>query len=139
MPNAFGHRGTNIHSPYPPSQVWPQFVEIYRAKVYFQPFPLFDHAGLTSQIPHWPPYLLQSFLAICLVFGDHPFYRPHKWSAHNYYVQSSRETTIPLAAEGVASLEVLQALCLLTLCDIAGQFSILCQPVDVSITFGAIS
>lgn len=38
-----------------------------------------------------------------------------------FYVRSAREVVILRAAEGIGTVEVLQALCLLTLCDIAGK------------------
>lgn len=41
--------------------------------------------------------------------------------ASEFYIASSRKTVMRLALDGVSELEVLQALCLLALCEIKGR------------------
>ncbi|KAI9930110.1 hypothetical protein MW887_011920 [Aspergillus wentii] len=105
--------------PNPPLETLSHFVEIYKAKLHLQPLPLFDMDGLSAQVSRFPQFLLRSFLAVTLLFSGHPFYGTSKADAIEFYVRSSRETTISLAAECTPSLEVIQSLCLLTLSDIS--------------------
>ncbi|KAK6823807.1 hypothetical protein RU639_006240 [Aspergillus parasiticus] len=107
--------------PYPPAEVIFQLIEVYKSKIHFQPFPLFDVALLPSRWSQWPPYLLQSFLAASLTFADSSFHGNMKSCTTDRFVNLARMTAIPLAAEGMASLQVLQSLCLLTICDIAAK------------------
>lgn len=98
-----------------------QLIEIYKSKIHFQPFPLFDIALLPSQWPQWPPYLLHSFLAASLTFTDTSFHENMKSFSTDRFINLARMMAVPLAAEGIPSLPVLQSLCLLTICDIAGR------------------
>ncbi|KAE8324723.1 hypothetical protein BDV39DRAFT_180090 [Aspergillus sergii] len=107
--------------PYPPAEVIFQLIEVYKSKIHFQPFPLFDVALLPSRWSQWPHYLLQSFLAASLTFADSSFHGNMKSCTTDRFVNLARMTAIPLAAEGMASLQVLQSLCLLTICDIAAK------------------
>ncbi|KAE8312382.1 hypothetical protein BDV41DRAFT_565172 [Aspergillus transmontanensis] len=107
--------------PYPPAEVIFQLIEVYKSRIHFQPFPLFDVALLPSRWSQWPHYLLQSFLAASLTFADSSFHGNMKSCTTDRFVNLARMTAIPLAAEGMASLQVLQSLCLLTICDIAAK------------------
>lgn len=99
-----------------------QLIEIYKLKIHFQPFPLFDVALLPCQWSQWPPFLLQSFLAATLTFTESFFHENMESCTKDRFIHLARATVIPLAAEGIASLQILQSLCLLSICDIAGKF-----------------
>ena len=86
-----------------------------------QPLPLFDPTLLHEQVALFPQYLLRSLLAATLPFSGHPFFGGSKAEAVEFYIRSARETVILRAAEGIGMVEILQALCLLTLCDISGK------------------
>ncbi|KPA36620.1 hypothetical protein FLAG1_10602 [Fusarium langsethiae] len=86
-------------------------------KLYFQPLPLFDPRRLLLKIGTLPHYLRWSFLALTLHFTSHNFYYGLEAKAIEYYTASARSIVVDLAAEGLAQLEVMQALCLLALCD----------------------
>ncbi|PYH49448.1 uncharacterized protein BP01DRAFT_379016 [Aspergillus saccharolyticus JOP 1030-1] len=104
---------------YPPPEVLSLLVDVHIEKIHGQPLPLFDKDKLCVQSRHFPDFLLQAFLALTLLFAEPQFYRNAKKQAIDLYLRSARPTVIQLAAEGTPSLPVLQALCLLTLCDLA--------------------
>ncbi|KAF5018011.1 hypothetical protein F66182_10037 [Fusarium sp. NRRL 66182] len=109
-------------NPEPPVDVLSDFVAAYREKLYFQPLPLFDPSRLQSKIGSLPHYLRWSILALSLHYTSSGFYFGLESKAIDYYTTSARSIVIDLAAEGRAQLEVMQALCLLALCDyIAGK------------------
>lgn len=96
---------------------------MYKTRIYLQPLPLFDPNLLHEHVLSFPLYLLRSFLAVTLLFSEHPFYGGSKSAAMEFYIRSAREMVILRAAEGIGTVELLQSLCLLTLCDIAGKLS----------------
>ncbi|RAH41097.1 fungal specific transcription factor domain-containing protein [Aspergillus brunneoviolaceus CBS 621.78] len=104
---------------YPPPEALAQLVNVYTEKVHSQPLPLFDKERLSAQIRHYPDFLLQAFMALTLLFVELPFYGDAKAQAIELYLRSARPTVIQLAAEGTPSVPVLQALCLMTLSDVA--------------------
>ncbi|KAF4952974.1 hypothetical protein FSARC_12513 [Fusarium sarcochroum] len=109
-------------SPEPPSDLLSDFVSAYREKLYCQPLPLFDPRRLQLKIGTLPHYLRWSFLALTLHFSSHSFYYGLESKAIEYYTTSARSIVVDMAAEGLVQLEVMQALCLLALCDhIAGK------------------
>lgn len=96
------------------------YVEIYKARLHLQPLPLFNVDTLSTNVLHFPPFLLRTFLAATMLFSEHPFFGSAKAEAIEFYVRSARESVMDSAAEGQPSVEVLQSLCLLTLNDLAG-------------------
>ncbi|KLP19802.1 hypothetical protein CEK26_005485 [Fusarium fujikuroi] len=111
-------------NPEPPSDLLADFVNAYREKLYFQPVPLFDPKRLQLKIGTLPQYLRWSFLALSLHYTSHNFYYGLEGKAIEYYTTSARSVVVDMAAEGLVQLEVMQALCLLALCDhIAGKSS----------------
>lgn len=113
----------NDGSPHPPLGVLAHFIDVYEIHLHSQPLLLFDTARLPAQLTHASPFLLRSFLAVTLLFSEHSFYGSAKCDAIEFYTHSARAAVVPLAAEGTASVEILQALCLLTLGDIAGNLA----------------
>jgi hypothetical protein len=111
-------------NPEPPADLLSDFVLAYREKLYFQPLPLFDPRRLQLKIGTLPHYLRWSFLALTLHFTSHNFYYGLEAKAIEYYTTSARSIVVDMAAEGLAQLEVMQALCLLALCDHIGEFSL---------------
>ncbi|KAJ0149462.1 hypothetical protein HZ326_7946 [Fusarium oxysporum f. sp. albedinis] len=111
-------------NPEPPSDLLTDFVNAYREKNYFQPLPLFDPKRLQLKTGTLPQYLRWSFLALSLHYTSHNFYYGLEAKAIEYYTTSARSVVVDMAAEGLVKLEVMQALCLLALCDhIAGKSS----------------
>ncbi|KAF6526177.1 hypothetical protein HZS61_009221 [Fusarium oxysporum f. sp. conglutinans] len=111
-------------NPEPPSDLLTDFVNAYREKIYFQPLPLFDPKRLQLKTGTLPQYLRWSFLALSLHYTSHNFYYGLEAKAIEYYTTSARSVVVDMAAEGLVKLEVMQALCLLALCDhIAGKSS----------------
>ena len=108
-------------NPEPPADLLSDFVLAYREKLYFQPLPLFDPRRLQLKIGTLPHYLRWSFLALTLHFTSHNFYYGLEAKAIEYYTTSARSIVVDMAAEGLAQLEVMQALCLLALCDHIGK------------------
>lgn len=96
-------------------------VDIYTTKIYFQPLPLLSLANLRSRVSHFPGYLRWSFLSLCLRYSENYFYQDKEAQAIDFYSTSSQELVMGLAAEGVATVEVIQSLCLLALGDIMGS------------------
>lgn len=94
----------------------------YREKIYFQPLPLFDPKRLQLKTGTLPQYLRWSFLALSLHYTSHNFYYGLEAKAIEYYTTSARSVVVDMAAEGLVKLEVMQALCLLALCDHIGTF-----------------
>ncbi|KAM6532661.1 hypothetical protein FALCPG4_005713 [Fusarium falciforme] len=105
-------------NPEPPAQVLDYLVNVYKTKIYFQPLPLLALADLPTRVPRFPRYLRWSFLSLCLRHSESYFYHEREAQAVEFYTASSQELTMTLAAEGVATAEVIQSLCLLALGDI---------------------
>jgi hypothetical protein len=108
-------------NPEPSTEVLSHFITTYREKLYFQPLPLFDPQRLRTKISTLPQYLRWSFLALTLHYTSHSFYYGLEAKAIEYYAKSARSIVVDMAAEGLAELEVMQALCLLALCDNIGK------------------
>lgn len=96
---------------------------MYQEKLHLQPLPLFNIDHLFIEVAYLPQYLLRSFLAITLLFTEHPFYGTAKNAAIEFYIRTARETVVFLATEGELSLQTLQTLCLLALSDAAGDYA----------------
>ncbi|KAF5012340.1 hypothetical protein FDECE_1567 [Fusarium decemcellulare] len=109
-------------NPEPPAELLSEFVSVYREKLYFQPLPLLEPRRLQSKIASLPQYLRWSFLALTLNYSTHDFYYGLESKAIEYYSTSARSVVVDMASDGVTKLEVLQALCLLALCErLAGK------------------
>ncbi|KAF4980632.1 hypothetical protein FZEAL_3381 [Fusarium zealandicum] len=104
-------------NPEPPTELLADFVSIYRQKLYFQPLPLFDPRNLQDELRSAPHFLRWSFLALALHHVSPSFYYGLESKAIEYYTTSARSIAVDMAAEGVAKLETLQALCLIALCE----------------------
>ena len=94
---------------------------MYRNKLHYQPLQLFKLIGLRGYILTSPQFLRWSFLALILHFGSHEFYLGREAEAVEFYSTSSRQEITSLALRGIPNLEVLQALSLLVLVDVAGK------------------
>jgi hypothetical protein len=55
-------------------------------------------------------------------YSTHDFYSHQEVQAAEYYASSAQQTVTCLASQGIPKLEVVQALCLLVLVDVAGKF-----------------
>lgn len=98
-----------------------QLVDIYKERLHCQPLPLFDIKDLPSQVGKFPTVLLRSFLAVTVKYSDDEFFKDCKTAAVEFYMQSSRELIFAQLGDPGASVDLLQACCLLALYDIAGE------------------
>ncbi|KAM5368920.1 hypothetical protein ACJA88_010860 [Fusarium oxysporum] len=121
-------------NPEPPSDLLTDFVNAYREKIYFQPLPLFDPKRLQLKTGTLPQYLRWSFLALSLHYTSHNFYYGLEAKAIEYYTTSARSVVVDMAAEGLVKLEVMQALCLLALCDHIDAYEANVQDVGIVAT-----
>ena len=109
------------YSPDPPQSALDHFVLVYETTVHLQPLPLFELDSLRAKLQNAPQYFLHSFLALMLQFSTHHFYHKSHTAAAKFYSRSAAGTTQRLAAEGKPRVEVIQALCMLALKDVAGK------------------
>lgn len=65
--------------------------------------------------------LLRSFLALTVKYSDDEFFKDSKTVAVEFYMQSSRELVFAQLGDPSASVDLLQACCLLALYDVAGE------------------
>lgn len=109
--------------PHPPSAVLDKLVNVYQERVHCQPIQLFDIESLRSEVGSFSTVLLRSFLALTSKYSDDDFFKDSKAAAVEFYMQSSRDLLFARIGEPTASgsVELLQAFCLLNLCDIAGE------------------
>ncbi|KAF2996772.1 hypothetical protein E8E14_004340 [Neopestalotiopsis sp. 37M] len=101
--------------PTPPENVVNHLVQVYREMIHLQPLPLFDFNKLQTLLHSAPSYLLWSFLALTVHFGNHDYYLDNKPEAIRFYTQSAEKVIPSLAFEGVPRLDVQQSLCLLAM------------------------
>ena len=99
------------------------FVQVYETTVHLQPIPLFELDSLRTKLQTASQYFVHSFLALMLQFSTHNFYHKSHKTAARFYSRSAAATTQLLAAEGKPQVEVIQALCMLAVKDIAGRVS----------------
>ena len=98
--------------------------------IHLQPLPLFDFNKLQTLLHSAPSYLLWSFLALTVHFGNHDYYLDNKLEAIRFYTQSAERVIPALAFEGVPKLDVQQSLCLLAMKHILGKYHRLyCRPM----------
>ncbi|KAM6522927.1 hypothetical protein FALCPG4_012539 [Fusarium falciforme] len=103
----------------PPPDALNHFVQIYKTTLHLQPLPLFHPDDLWERMAILPQFLLHSFLALMLKFSSHEFYHGEEVEAASFYNRLAADVTMRLAFDGAPRLEVIQALCLLTLRNIA--------------------
>ncbi|VUC30285.1 unnamed protein product [Clonostachys rosea] len=107
-------------SPILTSDIIKHFISIYRAKVYFQPLPLFCPQSLQNELDESSQYLLWGFVALCLHYTSHDYFTRPK-EAIEYYRQISQNAVNQEVEKGVTSTQVLQTLCCLSICDILAK------------------
>ncbi|KAF4993081.1 hypothetical protein FGRMN_6696 [Fusarium graminum] len=114
-------RHGNIIHPNPASEVLDHLLEIYRVKLHLQPLQLFKLDDLQDHLSTSSQFFLYSFLALTVRHSAHDFYKGREAAAVDFYANSAHQTVISLASQGVTRIEVVQALCMLVLVDIAGR------------------
>ncbi|KAI1630167.1 hypothetical protein EDD37DRAFT_84703 [Exophiala viscosa] len=102
------------------SDILDHAVHVYKTKIHLQPLPLLSLEDLPDRLARGPTYLRWAFLALCLNFTapEIPLSPGREYVQH--YSQSAHEAVVKLAMEGIATAEILQALCLLALSDMKG-------------------
>lgn len=95
-------------------------VRTYRTFLHLQPFPLFDLEQLSRDIYTAPQYLKWSLLAATAGLLRNP-YLPDNQENAKIFGRSARVKAMKLASDGLASVEVVQALCLVAIRDIQGS------------------
>ncbi|WQF77411.1 hypothetical protein CDEST_02425 [Colletotrichum destructivum] len=119
-------------SPEPPPDAVDHLIRVYKKDIAFRPLPLFGRSILRSRLSSpTPQFLRRSFLALTLRFGTHPFFRGKEGECADFYAGSAYTDLMPLALEGVATVEVVQSLCLLALQDLK-----VCKPARAWGTIG---
>lgn len=96
-------------------------IEIYRVKLHLQPLQLFKISELRDTLTSAPQYLLYSFLALTVRYSAHGFFNGKQVKAVELYGSSAQQEVAILASQGIPKLEIVQALCLLVLVDVAGK------------------
>lgn len=91
------------------------YAEVYKSSIYFQPLPVLAVDGLRARVQVFPRFLQFSFLALALLYSDHPHYAGSEADAANFYAKSAQRTIDEIVAAGTAGIEVYQALCFLSL------------------------
>ena len=82
---------------------------------------LFKLSDLKQYLNSAPRYLFDSFLALTVRYSTHDFYRGQELQAVEHYASLAQQTVTFIASQGIPKLEVVQALCLLVLVDVAGE------------------
>ncbi|CZS83066.1 unnamed protein product [Fusarium graminearum] len=108
-----------LNSPNPPQSVLEHFVEVYSIKLHLQPLPLFELECLRSMLPVAAGYLRYSFLTLMLEFTSHSCYSSKYEEASTFYRHSAEAATQQLAGQGKPTADIMQALCMLALRNIA--------------------
>jgi hypothetical protein len=111
---------TNHLSPDIPLEVLDHLIEIYRVKLHLQPLQLFTLPELKVSLTSAPKYLLYSFLALTVRYSTHDFFNGQQAKVVEFYGSSAQQEVAILASQGIPKLEIVQALCLLVLVDVAG-------------------
>jgi hypothetical protein len=97
-------------------------LNIYKTKLHLQPLPLFSLLSLVDRLAQAPSFLRSAFLALCLSYSSPEFPQGHGPESVQSYFRLGHEAVLRLAAEGTATLEAMQALCLLTMNDVIGCY-----------------
>ncbi|KAI7763273.1 hypothetical protein LZL87_012890 [Fusarium oxysporum] len=125
---------TELSSPDVPSEVLDHLIEIYRVKLHLQPLQLFKISELRDTLTSAPQYLLYSFLALTVRYSAHGFFNGKQVKAVELYGSSAQQEVAILASQGIPKLEIVQALCLLVLVDVAA-----CKPGRAWMSIGTMS
>lgn len=96
-------------------------VHVYGTQIHLQPLPLFSLQVLPERLSQGPAYLRWAFLALCLNFTSPDCSPSEGPESVQHYSRLGHEEVVRLASNGTATLEILQALCLLALSDIKGR------------------
>ncbi|KAG4283290.1 hypothetical protein FPRO04_13275 [Fusarium proliferatum] len=124
----------DVNNPDVPSEVLDHLIEIYRVKLHLQPLQLFNIAELRDTLNSAPRYLLYSFLALTVRYSAHDFFSDNRSKAVELYGSSAQQEVAILASQGIPKLEIVQALCLLVLVDVAA-----CKPGRAWMSIGTMS
>ncbi|WKT53165.1 Zn(2)-C6 fungal-type DNA-binding domain [Fusarium oxysporum f. sp. vasinfectum] len=124
----------NLDNPDVPSEVFDHLIEIYRTKLHLQPLQLFNISELKDTLTSAPQYLLYSFLALTVRYSAHDFFNGKQVKAVELYGSSAQQEVAILASQGIPKLEIVQALCLLVLVDVAA-----CKPGRAWMSIGTMS
>ncbi|KAF4455752.1 hypothetical protein F53441_1951 [Fusarium austroafricanum] len=125
---------SNIPSPDIPSLALDHVIEIYRVKFHLQPLQLFKPSDLKDFLTSAPRFLLYSFLALTVRHSTDDFFKGQEVQAVEFYASSAQQEVAVLASQGIPKLEIVQALCLLVLADVAT-----CKPGQAWMTIGTMS
>lgn len=88
--------------------------------MYFQPLPLFSIDGFRARLDVIPRFLRFSFLALALHSSTHPFFSGFQTEAINYFSASAQRAIDDSLEGGYTNIEVLQALCWVSLYLVKG-------------------
>ncbi|KAF4416345.1 hypothetical protein FACUT_12641 [Fusarium acutatum] len=124
----------DMNNPDIPSQVLDHLIEIYDVKLHLQPLQLFNISELRDTLTSAPKYLLYSFLALTVRYSAHDFFNGKQVEAVELYGSSAQHDVAILASQGIPKLEIVQALCLLVLVDVAA-----CKPGRAWMSIGTMS
>ncbi|KAF5601433.1 hypothetical protein FPANT_1804 [Fusarium pseudoanthophilum] len=127
----------DVNNPDVPSEVLDHLIEIYRVKLHLQPLQLFSISELKDTLASAPQYLLYSFLALTVRYSTHEFFNGKQANAVELYGSSAQQEVAILATQGIPKLEIVQALCLLVLVDVAGEPA--CKPGRAWMSIGTMS
>ncbi|SPJ74242.1 uncharacterized protein FTOL_03972 [Fusarium torulosum] len=123
---------TSNHNP--PSETLDHLIEIYRTKIHLQPLQLFRLPDLKNYLSSSPQFLLWSFLALTVRHSTHDYYKGQEVKAAEFYADLAHQAVISLAYQGIPKIEVVQALCMLVLVEVAA-----CKPGQAWMSIGTLS
>ncbi|CAG7558255.1 unnamed protein product [Fusarium equiseti] len=121
-------------NPHPPPDVLDHLIDTYRIRHHLQPLQLFKLPNLKRYLASAPRFLFESFLALTVRYSTHDFYQSQELQAVEHYASSAQQAVTSIASQGIPKLEVIQALCLLGLVDVAA-----CKPGRAWMTIGTLS
>lgn len=98
--------------------------EIYGTTMHFQPLPLLDPTTLAQDWSHFPECLCQSLVAAAMIHIDTSDPIETRMQTIRSSYTSARNTTLSLVLNGKMSVQLIQALCLLSLVILAGKMGL---------------
>ncbi|UPK99703.1 hypothetical protein LCI18_010638 [Fusarium solani-melongenae] len=107
--------------PEPSPEALEHFIEVYRLRLHLQPLPLLCLQNLAPQLLTGPRFLLWAFMALMMNLSTHEFYEDNELTSKNLYARLAEDATMQLVFEGVPTVELTQALCLVALKHIRTQ------------------
>jgi hypothetical protein len=105
----------------PSPEMLQSLVKVYVDRIADQPLPLFDVRTLPDIVQKFSNGLLRSFLALTIRYSKDSFFDDSQSNGAAFYKNSASEMLFAQVAEATGDLELLQAFCLLSLSEIAGQ------------------